>query len=66
MQLGMTIKNTNGSVLYKKKHTALCSIDNGEAAPCKEFKLSEKVYDYDTGFNDGNNVNIEVDVLSVK
>ena len=50
----------------KKKHTAKCSIDHGESAPCKEFMLAEKVYDYDGGFGDGNNISIDVEVLSVK
>lgn len=61
----LTIKS--GSVLYKKKHTAQCSIDHSESAPCKEFMLAEKVYDYDGGgFGDGNNISIDVEVISVK
>lgn len=62
----LTIKSGSGSVLYKKKHTAQCSIDHDESAPCKEFMLAEKVWDYDSGFGDGNNISIDVEVLSVK
>lgn len=62
----LKIKSPSGTTLYKKKHTVIVDLDPGEKAPCKEFYLKEKVSDYQYGFSDSENVNIDIEILSVK
>jgi len=48
----LTITNSDGITLYKKKHTVPIDLDPDETAFCKEFYLKEKVWDYKYGFSD--------------
>lgn len=59
----LKIINSNGSTLYKNKHTVKVDLDPGEKAPCKEFYLKEKVSDYQYSFTD---VDVDLEILSVK
>ena len=66
INLMLKIKNCDGSILYKKKHTVSIDLDPDDKAPSKEFKLAETVCDYTCGFVDGDKVTIDVEILSVK
>lgn len=62
----LSIIDCSGVVVYKKKHTVSVDLDPEEKSPCKTFSLFEDVCNYDCGFSNGENVQVNADILSVK
>lgn len=63
--VNVKIVNSEGTTLYKKKHTCSVDLDPFETAACKQFKLSEKVH-HSYNFDEYNTFSVYVEVLSVK